>query len=114
MRSPPPGRRAAAPWTAPSVRSRSAPWATPARGGTGRGTSSLTPSSTPPSLAGAMLTRAWGSPATPAPPGAYDTTHNGGRDVFVAKLGASGSALLYATFLGGSSGDYGYGIAVDA
>jgi uncharacterized repeat protein (TIGR01451 family) len=42
---------------------------------------------------------------------------NGGplfsRDVFVTKLNATGSALVYSTYLGGSSNDDGYGIAVD-
>lgn len=36
-----------------------------------------------------------------------------GSDAFVAKLNATGTALLYATYLGGSSDDNGYGIAVD-
>jgi hypothetical protein len=49
--------------------------------------------------------------------GAFDTTYNGGWDVFVAKLNPTGSSLLYATYLGGSAelfdNDYGYGIAVD-
>jgi len=35
-------------------------------------------------------------------------------DVFVAKINASGSAVVYATYLGGRSRDYGYGIAVDS
>jgi hypothetical protein len=35
-------------------------------------------------------------------------------DAFVAKLNAAGSALVYATYLGGSSDDGGAGIAVDA
>ncbi len=34
-------------------------------------------------------------------------------DAFVTKLNAEGSALLYATYLGGTGGDYGYGLAVD-
>ncbi len=34
-------------------------------------------------------------------------------DVFVAKLNADGSALVFSTFLGGSQGDWGRGIAVD-
>jgi len=46
--------------------------------------------------------------------GAYDATHNGGVDVIIAKLNASGSALLYSTFLGGTSNDEAKAIAVDA
>ncbi len=40
--------------------------------------------------------------------------NGGGMDAFVAKVNAAGSALLYSTYLGGSSGDEGYGITVDA
>jgi hypothetical protein len=36
------------------------------------------------------------------------------QDVFVAKLSADGSALLYSTYLGGKNQDVGNGIAVDA
>ena len=50
-----------------------------------------------------------------------DLTYNGGAtDAFVAKVNAGGTALLYAGYIGGSSGDsegntdYGRGIAVDA
>jgi len=46
--------------------------------------------------------------------GAYNTTHNGGYDVFVAKVGSTGSSLLYCTYLGGDGYEFGYGIAVDA
>src|SRR6266511_623965 len=43
-----------------------------------------------------------------------DLTHNGGVvDAFVAKVDKTGTALLYAGFLGGSAGDFGNGIAVD-
>jgi len=38
----------------------------------------------------------------------------GGTDVFVAKLNAAGTALVYSTFLGGSGSDSGRGVAVDA
>jgi uncharacterized protein (TIGR03437 family) len=46
-------------------------------------------------------------------------TNAGSSDIFVAKLnatgaGASGSALAYSTFLGGSFGDDGRGVALDA
>lgn len=47
-------------------------------------------------------------------PGAFQTTHNGMIDVFVTKLNAAGSNLVYSTFLGGSKDDYGYDIAIDA
>ena len=51
----------------------------------------------------------------PTTPGAFDTSFNGGTyDAFAVKLNATGSALAYATFLGGSAMDHGYGIAVDA
>jgi hypothetical protein len=35
-------------------------------------------------------------------------------DAFVAKVNPSGTALVYAGFLGGNHWEYGYGIAVDA
>ena len=42
-----------------------------------------------------------------------DLTFNGGGDAFVAKVHASGTALVYAGYLGGDDGDRGSGIAVD-
>jgi len=39
---------------------------------------------------------------------------NGDDDAFVTELNASGSALVYSTYLGGSSDDYGRSIAVDS
>jgi len=50
----------------------------------------------------------------PTTPGAYDETWNGSGDVFVTKLDASGSALLWSTFLGGSSSDDTFFLALDA
>ena len=38
----------------------------------------------------------------------------GGNDVFVAKLNAAGTALVYCTYLGGTGDDRAYGIAVDS
>ena len=57
-------------------------------------------------------TRSSNFPAAGGP--GYDTSYNGGyRDAFVMKLNPTGTGLAYATFLGGGSRDYGYGIAVD-
>jgi hypothetical protein len=53
----------------------------------------------------------------PTTAGARDRTYNGGNlggDVFVTRLTATGSGLLYSTYIGGSSEDYGEGIAVDS
>src|SRR5436190_1685275 len=50
----------------------------------------------------------------PTPTGAFDTTYNGGTaDVFVTKLNPAGTSALYSTYIGGSSNDQGFGIAVD-
>jgi hypothetical protein len=46
----------------------------------------------------------------PTTAGAFDESHNGGRDVFVAKLDGEGSNLDYGTFLGGMGDDYGWDI----
>ncbi len=43
-----------------------------------------------------------------------DLTYNGGDDAFVAKVNATGTALVYAGYIGGSDSDYGNGIAVDS
>ena len=45
----------------------------------------------------------------------FQGTHGGGgHDVFVTKFSATGSTLLYSTYLGGNSTDVGEGISVDA
>jgi gliding motility-associated-like protein len=46
--------------------------------------------------------------------GAYQTVFGGGTDVIVAKLNASGSALIYSTFIGGGINEWGSSIALDA
>ena len=49
----------------------------------------------------------------PTTAGAAQTTNAGATDAFVTKLNATGSGLVYSTYLGGSGADFGYGIAVD-
>jgi hypothetical protein len=50
----------------------------------------------------------------PTTPGAFQRTYGGSGDAFVTKLNPAGTALAYSTYLGGSGGDSGAGIAVDA
>src|SRR5437867_427113 len=49
----------------------------------------------------------------PTTPGAVRETFGGILDAFMVKLNPAGTALVYSTFLGGSSLDEGFGIAVD-
>jgi Beta-propeller repeat len=49
----------------------------------------------------------------PTVAGAYKTASAGGFDVFVTKIKADGSSLVYSTYVGGSSDDSGNAIAVD-
>ncbi|HUO03647.1 MAG TPA: SBBP repeat-containing protein [Candidatus Binataceae bacterium] len=59
-----------------------------------------------------------GSIDFPATVGAFQTINkaaaSNGPNAFVAKFNASGTALIYSTYLGGSAGDFGNGIAVDS
>ncbi len=53
----------------------------------------------------------------PVTSGSFQTQDNAVKNeptVFISKLNPTGTALVYSTFLGGSGGDYGYGIALDA
>jgi hypothetical protein len=45
---------------------------------------------------------------------AWQPNPAGNSDAFVTKLNASGSAPIFSTYLGGSSNDYGQGVAIDA
>ena len=60
-------------------------------------------------LAGATM-----SSGFPTSINAYDTTHNGNFDAFAAELSGLGNTLVFSTFIGGSSADYAYGIALDS
>lgn len=55
------------------------------------------------------------SPDFPVSAGAFDISYGGaGGDAFVVRLSAQGDALIYASYLGGSAGEAGIDIAVDA
>jgi hypothetical protein len=49
----------------------------------------------------------------PTKAGSFDTTFGGVADAFVTKLNATGTALAYSTYLGGSDDDIALGLAVD-
>jgi hypothetical protein len=51
------------------------------------------------------------SPGFSTTPGAYQTTFGGLEDGFLVKFNSAG-VRVYATFVGGSSGDYPYGLAI--
>ncbi|HUF39924.1 MAG TPA: hypothetical protein VMN57_15470, partial [Anaerolineales bacterium] len=59
-----------------------------------------------------VLAGATGSAGFPVTPDAFDVTLSGESDAFIARLDASGSILLYATYLGGSAGESARGIDV--
>jgi hypothetical protein len=58
-------------------------------------------------VTGATLSGVWVSAG-------YDPTHVGATDAFVAQLSSAGDKSPWSTCLGGSSDDYGWGIAADA
>ena len=61
----------------------------------------------------AHVTGYTGSADFPNTTDAYDSTYNGDGDTFVLELDSTGALLLYSTFIGGSSWERGYGIAID-
>ncbi|MFX0061788.1 MAG: SBBP repeat-containing protein [Candidatus Hermodarchaeota archaeon] len=50
----------------------------------------------------------------PTTPGAINETHNGDQDVFVCKISADGTSLMYSTFLGEAGNDRGYALTIDS
>jgi len=61
----------------------------------------------------AYITGVTNSANFPVTTGAFQATYNGDQDAFVTKINPSGSALVYSTYLGGTSFDWGSGIALD-
>ncbi|HEU5431899.1 MAG TPA: SBBP repeat-containing protein, partial [Thermomicrobiales bacterium] len=62
----------------------------------------------------AYLTGFTNSSNFPTTAGAYRTVLTGSQDVFVTKINAAGTGLVYSTYIGGSGDDEGAAIAVDA
>ncbi len=54
------------------------------------------------------------SPDLPTTRGAFDTSHGGGRDAFVARLSSDGATLHWLTYLGGGGHDEAHGVALRA
>ena len=54
------------------------------------------------------------STAFPTTSGAYSITNQGASDVFVTEVNSDGTAWKVSTYVGGSSSEGGYGIAVDS
>jgi hypothetical protein len=50
----------------------------------------------------------------PVTAGALQTTYGGDGDAFLTEVKSTGSALVYSTFVGGSSNDVGTGVALDS
>ncbi|RIJ88603.1 MAG: hypothetical protein DB853_17610 [Candidatus Brocadia sp.] len=44
----------------------------------------------------------------------YDTSHNGGRDVFISRLNSGLTSLLASSYLGGAGTEYGNSLAIDS
>lgn len=66
------------------------------------------------SLGNAYVTGSTASADFPTTAFAFSRTFSGAQDAFVTKLNATGSALVYSTYLGGSDNDIGASIAVDS
>ncbi len=62
----------------------------------------------------AYVTGNTSSPNFPIVRGSFDTSNNGGRDVFVTELNSSGTTLIFSTLLGGKGDDYGNAITLDS
>ena len=61
----------------------------------------------------AYITGVTNSSNFPVTAGALQTTYDGDQDAFITKINSTGSALVYSTYLGGSSFDWGSGIGLD-
>ena len=61
-----------------------------------------------------LMTGATTSSNFPTTPGAFSTTYAGGRDAFVTRLTADGTAQIWGTYFGGTGEEKGLGIVEDS
>jgi hypothetical protein len=66
------------------------------------------------SLGNAVISGLTNSNTFPVTPGAYDTSYNNDDDIFVTKFNNNGSALIFSTYIGGSTDDFVNNIAIDS
>ena len=83
-------------------------------GGTGRDGGQFGSTIAVDAAGSAYVTGGTDSTNFPTTLGAFQTALAGPTDAFVTKLNPLGTGLVYSTYLGGSGGDTGLGIAVDA
>lgn len=62
---------------------------------------------------GAAVVAGYAAANFPTTPGAYDESHNGNVDAFVARLSPSGASLDFSTFVGSSGAEKAQGIALE-
>ena len=65
------------------------------------------------SLGNAFVTGTTFSTTFPASPGGFGAGNATNGTAFVTEINPTGTALLYTTYLGGTGGDFGFGIALD-
>lgn len=66
------------------------------------------------SLGNAYVTGYTGSSTFPTTPGAFQTTLLGSNNAFLTKFSPTGNPLVFSTYLGGTSFDQGYAVALDS
>lgn len=66
------------------------------------------------SVGNSVVTGPASSTDFPTTSGAFDVSHNGDLDIFVTKVSAAGNVLLFSTYVGGSSYEYGNGVSLNS
>lgn len=83
-------------------------------GGSGTATGEQANAITADANGNAYVTGVTNSTNFPVTAGTVQTAYGGSQDAFITKLNPTGSALVYSTYLGGSSFDWANGIGIDS